>query len=143
MEASQQAQVDQDTAAIAQIGTDLAAGVATVQAELDQLKSDIDAGQPADLSKLEAAIATVDAQAKAVANLAPTPAPAARSVYTIDPGNTADGNVWPTAPLLTTDTPPQQLYYYSGDTAPGDKNGDGLGGIWHLYTGPTQGGTAS
>ena len=24
------------------------------------------------------------------------------------------------------------LYYYSGDTQPGDINGDGVGGIWHL-----------
>ena len=24
------------------------------------------------------------------------------------------------------------LYYYSGDSAPGDKEGDGIGGVWHL-----------
>lgn len=26
----------------------------------------------------------------------------------------------------------QPLYYYSADDAPGDRNGDGLGGIWHI-----------
>ena len=26
------------------------------------------------------------------------------------------------------------LYYFAGDTAVGDKNGDGVGGIWHLAT---------
>lgn len=24
------------------------------------------------------------------------------------------------------------LYYYSGDNAPGDTNGDGVGGVWHI-----------
>lgn len=24
------------------------------------------------------------------------------------------------------------LYYYSGDSAPGDTNGDGFGGVWHI-----------
>jgi predicted lipoprotein with Yx(FWY)xxD motif len=26
------------------------------------------------------------------------------------------------------------LYFFAGDTKPGDKNGDGVGGIWHLAT---------
>lgn len=26
------------------------------------------------------------------------------------------------------------LYYFAGDSKPGDKNGDGVGGIWHLAT---------
>ena len=34
------------------------------------------------------------------------------------------------------------LYYFAGDSAPGDKNGDGVGRIWHLATAAT-GATAS
>jgi predicted lipoprotein with Yx(FWY)xxD motif len=26
------------------------------------------------------------------------------------------------------------LYYFAGDSAPGDKNGDGINGVWHLAT---------
>jgi predicted lipoprotein with Yx(FWY)xxD motif len=26
------------------------------------------------------------------------------------------------------------LYFFAGDTAPGDTNGDGVGGVWHLAT---------
>jgi predicted lipoprotein with Yx(FWY)xxD motif len=35
------------------------------------------------------------------------------------------------------------LYYFSGDSAPGDKNGDGVGGIWHLATAATGAPSAS
>lgn len=28
----------------------------------------------------------------------------------------------------------QPLYYFAGDTAPGDANGDGLGGVWFIAT---------
>lgn len=59
-----------------------------------------------------------------------------RSLYTFDgdPG-TVDPSVWPTAPYTTPDG--AQLYYYSGDTAAGQSNGDGLAGQWHVYVGST------
>jgi predicted lipoprotein with Yx(FWY)xxD motif len=31
----------------------------------------------------------------------------------------------------------QPLYHYAGDSAPGDKNGDGIGGIWHIVSAGT------
>jgi len=27
------------------------------------------------------------------------------------------------------------LYYYAADAKPGDRNGDGKGGVWHVYSG--------
>ncbi len=151
--AATQAQVDADTAAIAKIGTDLSASVATIQAELDSLHT----GNPGiDLSKLEAALAPLDAQAKAVATLAPqaappapaptpgpapTPEPAAQKTpYTFagDPA-TVDLNVWPKASIETAEAPPRPLFNYTGDTAPGQQNGANLDrGAWQVYTGATQ-----
>lgn len=26
------------------------------------------------------------------------------------------------------------IYYFAGDTKPGDRNGDGLGGVWHVLS---------
>lgn len=66
----------------------------------------------------------------------PAPIPATRSVYTVDAGTPVDTTQWTTTNEQTTDTPPKALYNYTGDTAPGDHKGDGLGGVWHLYTGP-------
>lgn len=51
---------------------------------------------------------------------APTTLPAGIGTFT-----RADGKIqftWNKMPL----------YYYAGDSAPGDTNGDGVGGIWHL-----------
>jgi len=147
--AATQAQVDADTAAIAKIGTDLSASVATIQTELDSLHT----GNPGiDLSKLEAALAPLDAQAKAVATLAPqapapapTPSPApvpaqSATLYTFagDPA-TVDLNVWPKASIETAEATPRPLFNYSGDTAPGRQNGANLDrGAWQVYTGATQ-----
>jgi hypothetical protein len=72
---------------------------------------------------------------------APDPTPAvATSLYTFsgDP-TTIDATVWPLAAVETDAVPPVPLYTYSGDTAPGEANGNGLdGGAWALYTGTTQ-----
>lgn len=61
-----------------------------------------------------------------------------RSVYVNDGAEAPDPSAWPLAPVETTDVPARPLYFYSGDVAPGDHNGDGQGGVWHVYQGPTQ-----
>lgn len=64
---------------------------------------------------------------------------ASQSVYTFDgDASTVDSTVWPSTGLETTDDPPKLLFYYSGDTSPGDTNGDGVASAWHLYTGSVQ-----
>lgn len=68
----------------------------------------------------------------------PAPSPAARSVYTVDAGATVDTRAWTATTEQTADVPPKPLYNFAGDTAPGDRKGDGLGGVWHLYTGQVQ-----
>jgi predicted nucleic acid-binding Zn-ribbon protein len=76
MEASQaqnQAQIDADTAAIAKVGTDLAASVAAVQTELNALQAAQTAGQALDFSSLEAQVASLDSAAQAVSSLVPSP----------------------------------------------------------------------
>jgi hypothetical protein len=58
----------------------------------------------------------------------------ARSVYTFDGDvSTIDPNVWASAGVVT-DTG-EALYFYSGDTDPGDVKGDGLANAWHVYAG--------
>lgn len=58
------------------------------------------------------------------------------SKYTYDGDpNAVDHLEWPTAPGTGPDG--KTLYYFSGDHTPEDKNGDGLGGEWHLYEEPT------
>lgn len=62
-----------------------------------------------------------------------------RSLYVFDGDpSTVDQSVWPLAPVETTDDPPKALYFYAGDTAAGQANGDGLNGQWHLFNGLTQ-----
>ena len=34
--------------------------------------------------------------------------------------------------LYTFDKDSAPLYFWIGDTAPGDTNGDGVGGVWHI-----------
>jgi hypothetical protein len=153
MEASQQSEIDALTASVTQVATDVAtvgADLATastaLQGEIDTLK----AGNPAlDLSALQAAAAPVDgavqaldAAAKAIGGLVPTPPPfpvIARSVYTFDgdPG-AVDTTQWILTAEETTDVPPRALYDYALDVNPGDKLGDGVGGVWHLYSGAVQ-----
>lgn len=68
-----------------------------------------------------------------------TTAPAAEmTLYTTtnDPA-TIDGTEWPSASVQTTDTPPQNLYTFSGDTSPGEQNGS-TAPNWTVYSGPTQ-----
>jgi predicted lipoprotein with Yx(FWY)xxD motif len=54
---------------------------------------------------------------------------------------TADESVTGTVGTITRDDGSMQatynskpLYYYAPDTAPGDKGGDGIGGVWHVAT---------
>lgn len=139
---------------IQQVSTDLSTSTQTIQAEIDKLAA---ANPTVDVTALKAAadaldpaVKTLDQAAVAVGSLAPTPAPAptptptpagpTKSVYTFsgDP-TTIDATVWSASGFETTETPPRLLYYFSGDTAPGDTNGNGQdGGAWVVYTGPTQ-----
>lgn len=62
---------------------------------------------------------------------------ASRAVYTYDGDAAAvDQSLWPKAPVETDSGAP--LFYYANDQAPEDHNGDGIGGVWSLYTGATQ-----
>lgn len=64
------------------------------------------------------------------------PVPLPKAVYTFDGDPaTVDHAEWPDASQKTGDGAP--LFYFSGDTAPGDAKGDGAGGGWHHYSGPT------
>jgi len=66
----------------------------------------------------------------------PAPVSAVRSLYTFDGiAATVDHTEWPTAPVTTADG--KALYYFKDDVAPSDAKGDGLGGVWHHYTGAT------
>lgn len=70
---------------------------------------------------------------------APTPAPPVaedRTLYTHDGDVTGiDATVWPQAPFVTSEQPAAQLYFFAGDTQSGERNGDGLDGVWHAYDG--------
>lgn len=44
---------------------------------------------------------------------------------------------WTASGFETTDTPPIKLYYFNGDSGPGETNGAGVG-AWTLYTGDVQ-----
>lgn len=137
---STQADVDALTTTVEQVAADLATTQQALQGEIDALAT----GNPAlNLTALQAAVAPLDATVRALAAVKPTPptppAPVApRSVYTADVGTPIDTNQWTATTEQTTDTPPRPLYNYAGDTAPGDRKGDGLGGVWHLYTGQTR-----
>lgn len=87
---------------------------------------------PAEAPAAAPAAPPVDAQPAA-----PAAAAVERTVYTFSgTDETAiDHNQWPDAGAVTSDTPPKKLYLFSGDTAPGDVKGDGVGGEWHVYTG--------
>lgn len=61
-------------------------------------------------------------------------------VYTFA-GDTSliDQSAWPTSGFETDEPTPRPLYYFSGDTAGGPANGNGLsGGQWEAYTGPVK-----
>lgn len=70
---------------------------------------------------------------------APQGSVGARPVYTYDADpTTVDTTEWKPAGLTTTDGHP--LWFFSGDQA-GDigARGDGINGVWHVYTGKTLG----
>lgn len=66
----------------------------------------------------------------------PPPVVAALPEYTYsgDPTAAIDGSQWISTGRSTPDN--QALYTYAGDTAGQPATGDGLGGVWHLYTPP-------
>lgn len=68
---SQQEQVDAVTAGLAAVGGKLTEAEATLQAELNTLKSEIAAGNPPNLSGLEAAASALTPEVEAVAALKP------------------------------------------------------------------------
>lgn len=115
------------TAQIAALQAQLAGGSTVTEADLEALTQSI----------AQVAQGAADATSAAVAGTQP-PAPAQRSVYTTDGDPSAvDATSWPGTGLQTTESPPRPVFFYAGDTSPGDKNGDGVGGVWHLYTGQT------
>lgn len=143
MSTSEQAVIDAITAEITTAASNIEAEIAALAA----------AHPAADLTALKAAADSLAAIAPTPAPApapAPTPAPAPEptpapvatatvSVYTFDGDpSTVDVAQWTKANIETTDTPPKSLYFYGGDTAPGMAAGDGLGGVWHLYSGATQ-----
>lgn len=67
---------------------------------------------------------------------APEPSPAALPEYTYSGDPTAIDPAW--TPTGTSIPDGLALYTYSGDTAGQLATGDGLGGVWHLYTPPAQ-----
>lgn len=78
---------------------------------------------------------------------APGPEPSApasdRPVYVFAGDvSTVDSTVWPSAGIETAEPTPRPLFHYSGDTQNPDgswtSSGDGVGGVWQRYTGPTQ-----
>jgi len=123
-EASKGAPDPQVAALEAQVA-DLTAQLATAN---DAIAADT-AAEDAAAAQIEAATAVINPPAPA-----PTPA-AALPEYTysgdptqpIDPAWTATG---------VNDPAGAALYTYSGDTSGQPATGDGLGGVWHLYTPP-------
>ena len=121
---------------------DLGTAVTAVQAEVASLQTDEQPTVDAITEGVTAAITNLKALVPAPpAPPAPDPTPiVATSLYTFsgDP-TTIDATVWRLAAVETDAVPPVPLYTYSGDTAPGEANGNGLdGGAWALYTGTTQ-----
>jgi len=142
--------------------TDLSEGVNTLIADFRELNAKIqslppDGGTPAQLQAVKDLSAKVHAAlpveapaspAPPVSSTPPTtdappttppaPTPASppavdRTEYTFDGDPTAvNMTEWP--PLESRTADGKQLYWYAGDTAPGDAKGDGQGGLWHRYT---------
>lgn len=95
-------------------------------------------GDPGTAPPAEASAANVGAPPPTSILGQPLPAAPVRSAYTFDGADDSRGidhNQWPDAHATSDGVPPQKLYYFSGDVAPGDAKGDGVGGVWHLYTG--------
>ncbi len=107
------------------------------QAQIDELTTHATAVATA-LSQATAANKPSPAPGPPAPPVPPAPPASAKSVYWVDAGMAVDTAQWPATTGQTTDVPPKPLYNFAGDTAPGDKKGDGLGGVWHLYTGQVQ-----
>ena len=128
------AQLDTFEAAVTQAFADLNAKIAGLgldPATVSHITSAISGAQ--------ASITSAEAAAKA-ADPGPPPPPAAASLYTFsgDP-STIDGTQWVATQWVAADGSLRRLYTFTGDTAPGQTNGNGLdGGAWALYTGATQ-----
>jgi len=91
---------------------------------------------PAPLPAPTVALPGIGAQPVAAPATEGPTAAAGRALYTFDGDPaTVDHAAWPQANERTVDG--KLLFHYSGDTAPGDATGDGLGGVWHRYTGAT------
>jgi hypothetical protein len=154
-----QAQLDQYEQGVAGVFTALDTALTDIAAKITALEQQVAAGgapDPAEVAAIKQDIA--NAQAPVAAELAkvqaadpgaqtppppPPPAPSptgpTQSVYTFDGDpTTVDTSQWVLTEWETTETPPRRLYLYTGDHNPGDKNGDGLGGVWHVYEGATQ-----
>jgi hypothetical protein len=142
-------QADVDT--LNQSITDLEAEESAVEAEFATLEAQIQAlSQSADPA-IKDQISRINVQVQklkdAVAGANPTPPPppppppAALPVYTHDgPVDSADAAAWPATnpPLVTADGNASPLFNFAQDVAGEPAKGDGLGGVWHLYTGATQ-----
>lgn len=120
----------------------------TLEAELADLKAK--GVSPEAAKALEAHINATDAAIQAIdaAEVVPVPEeqgtkeePASegptKSVYVFTAAGDPDLTEWTVSGFETTDTPPVALYYFNGDSGPGETNGQGVGG-WSVYTGTTQ-----
>ena len=126
--------------------SDLSSAVGTLITDFGDLNTKIQSlppsgPSPAQVQELKDLSGKVQAALPAapVAPTVPSPSPVetvARTEYTFDGDpTTVDAATWPLAPDKTPEGKP--LYYYAGDTAPGDARGDGQGGgIWHIYHAP-------
>jgi hypothetical protein len=130
-----QAEVDALTTQVTQVGADLAAAKTTLQQEIDALAA---ANPGINLSGLQAAVTPLDTAAKALAELKPEPTAPTKAVYT-HVGEAAINSSWTPSGFETVPAEgatPEPLYYFSGDSEPGETNG--AGAEWTVYTGATQ-----
>lgn len=79
---------------------------------------------------------SVDPSVAPATDVSASPETVSRALYIAAPGTTVDESVWPLSGLQTPDGQP--LYFYTGDTTPGQTSGSGLDGVWTLYDGPNQ-----
>lgn len=78
---------------------------------------------------------TVDAPPPSPDQPAAPPVDQALPLYTFDGDPATADSPWTKTDLATPDGKP--LFTFAGDTAGGPATGDGLGGVWHAYAGPT------
>lgn len=128
-----------DPAKLAALTADIEQARTVAQAEAAKVTA-ADPGAPAAAVATPAAAAPADpAAAAAPAEPAAAAASTKASEYTFDGDpTTVDVNQWTLVSEETAEATPRRLYTFAGDMSPGQTSGDGLGGVWHLYTGPTQ-----